>query len=177
MDRENIMFFKNQDKSYTMTDLYLNHNIFFGYKDSYNYYDIDVDKILLFVKSDNEYIIRYNDVNKKKIVPLQSKINNFYFDELHMYPSNITEIPIYSDGEELFRKCREIWNKINELIGINDPIDFVEATLDNDADEFIMLEVEKNTSAVRDKYRNDLVFVLYSIFNDFPQSSLVQYRC
>ena len=160
-----------------MTDLYLNHNIFFGYKDSYNYYDIDVDKILLFVKSDNEYIIRYNDVNKKKIVPLQSKINNFYFDELHMYPSNITEMPIYSDDEELFRKCREIWNKINELIGINDPIDFVEATLDNDADEFIMLEVEKNTNAVRDKYRNDLVFVLYSIFNDFPQSSLVQYRC
>ena len=31
MDRENIMFSKNQGKSYTMTDLYLNHNIFFGY--------------------------------------------------------------------------------------------------------------------------------------------------
>ena len=29
MDQENIMFFKNQDKPYTMTDLYLNHNIFF----------------------------------------------------------------------------------------------------------------------------------------------------
>ena len=130
----------------------------------------------MFVKSNNEYIIRYNDVNKKKIVPLQSKINNFYFDELHMYPSNITEMPIYSDDEELFRKCREIWNKINELIGINDPKDFVETTLDDDADEFIMLEVEKNTSAVRDKYRNVLVFVLYSVFNDFPQSSLVQYR-
>ena len=49
MDQENIMFFKNQDKSYTMVDLYLN-NRFFGYKDSYNYYDIDVDKILLFKK-------------------------------------------------------------------------------------------------------------------------------
>ena len=61
MDQENIMFFKNQDKSYTMVDLYLN-NRFFGYKDSYNYYDIDVDKIL-FKKNDNEYIIRYNDVN------------------------------------------------------------------------------------------------------------------
>ena len=34
-------------------------------------------------------------------------------------------MPIYSDDKELFRKCREIWNKINELIGINDPIDFV----------------------------------------------------
>ena len=63
-----ILFYKNKDKSYTMTDLYLNHNISFGYEDSYKNYDIDVDKILLFVKSDNEYIIRYNDVNTKKIV-------------------------------------------------------------------------------------------------------------
>ena len=105
MDREN-MFFKNQDKSYTMTDLYLNHNIFFGYKDSYNYYDIDVNKILLFVKSNNEYIIRYNDVNKKKIVPLQLKINNFYFDFIFifiLYQRNITEVHICSDKEELFR--------------------------------------------------------------------------
>ena len=42
-------------------------NVVFGYKDSYNYYGIDVDKIVLFVKSDNEYIIRCNDVNKKKL--------------------------------------------------------------------------------------------------------------
>ena len=62
------MFFKNQDESYTIVDLYLN-NRFFGYKDSYNYYDIDVDKILLFKKSNNEYIIRYNDVNKMTVVP------------------------------------------------------------------------------------------------------------
>ena len=30
MDQENIIFPKNQDKSYTMTELYLNHNISFG---------------------------------------------------------------------------------------------------------------------------------------------------
>ena len=29
MDQENIMFFKNQDKSYNITDLYLNHDILF----------------------------------------------------------------------------------------------------------------------------------------------------
>ena len=79
MDQENIMFFKNQHKSYTMTDLYLNHDIFFGYEDSYNYCDIDVNKILLFVKSTDEYIIRYNDANKKKIVPLKLKIKQFLF--------------------------------------------------------------------------------------------------
>ena len=143
MDQENIMFYKNKDKSYTMTDLYLNHNISFGYEDSYNYYDIDVDKILLFVKSDNEYIIRYNDVNKKKIVPLQLKINNFYLGELHMLPNDITIILIHSDDKELFKKCREIWNKINELIGINELTNFVVTNLDG-GDDFIILKLEKN---------------------------------
>ena len=52
MDQENIMFMGNQDNSYTMVDLYQN-NRFLGYKDSCNYYDIDVDKILLFKKSNN----------------------------------------------------------------------------------------------------------------------------
>ena len=47
MAEENIMFFENDDKSYTMVDRYLNDR-FSGYKDSYNYYDIDADKILLF---------------------------------------------------------------------------------------------------------------------------------
>ena len=178
MDQENIMFFKKQDKSCTMTDLYLNHNIFFGYKDSYNYYDIDVNKILLFVKSDNEYIIRYNDVNKKKIVSLQLKIENFYFGELCMFTNNITLIPIRSDDKELFRKCREIWNKIIELIGINNPIDFVE--VDDHDKLFIMADVHKNTSfVIEDNYRyghNKVVIVLHSVINDCIKTSLVQHR-
>ena len=57
------MFYENNDESCTMVDLNLNDR-FLGYKDSCNYYDIDVDKILLFKKSDNECIVRYNDVNK-----------------------------------------------------------------------------------------------------------------
>ena len=84
MDHGNIMFFKNQAESYNIVDLYLNNNIFFRYKDSYNYYDINVDKILIFKKSYNEYIIRYYHVNKIKIVPLQLKMNNF-FSELHTF--------------------------------------------------------------------------------------------
>ena len=55
MDQKNIMFFENDDKSYTIIDLYLNKR-FLGYKDSYNYYDINVDKILLFKKSDNAHL-------------------------------------------------------------------------------------------------------------------------
>ena len=77
MAEEDIIFFENDDKSYTMVDQYIN-NRYLKCIDSYNYYDIDVDKILLFKKSDNEYIIRYNDVNKMMIVPLQLKINNSY---------------------------------------------------------------------------------------------------
>ena len=76
MAQENILFFKNQNESYTMVDLYQNR--FFGYKDSYNYYDNDVGKILLFKISDGEYIIRYKDVNKLKIAPLQLKIIFFW---------------------------------------------------------------------------------------------------
>ena len=48
-DQENIIFFENDDESYTMVDIYLNDR-FLGHKDSYNYYDIDLDKILLFQK-------------------------------------------------------------------------------------------------------------------------------
>ena len=77
MVQKNIIFFESDDKSYTIIDLYLNSR-FLGYKDSYNYYDINVNKVLLFKKSDNEYIIRYSNVNKMMNVPLQLKINNCY---------------------------------------------------------------------------------------------------
>ena len=174
--RENIMFFENDDKSCTVIDLYLNSRIFLGYEDSYNYYDIDIDKILLFKKSDNEYIIRYNDVNRMKVVPLQLKIFNFY-NELNTFANNNRVIFIYNDDKEFFRKCREIWNKIAELIGINDPRDFVETDLDYDHDEFITVDVCKNTSfIVEGNYRNKLVIVLHSVFNGYLQKSSVLHR-
>ena len=99
-------------------------------------------KYYYFKKNNNEYIIKYNDVNKMTIVPLQLKIKNF-FGELHTYTNNNNNriMSIQSDDKELFRKCREIWNKITELIGINNAQDFVETTLD-DGDEFIMVDVK-----------------------------------
>ena len=105
MAEENIMFFENDDKSCTMIDLYLNHNIFFGYKDSYNYYDIGIDEILLFEKSENEYVIRYDDVNKMTIESLQLNIKNFY-NELYRFADNNRVIFIYNNDKEFFRKCR-----------------------------------------------------------------------
>ena len=108
MAEENIMFFENDDKSYIIVDQDINSNRYLEkFINSYNYYDIDVDKISLFKKSDNEYIIRYNNVNKMMTVPLQLKINNFY-NELNACANNNRVIFIYNDDKEFFRKCIEI---------------------------------------------------------------------
>ena len=53
MTEENITFFENDDKSYSMVDLHINSDIYFDYEDSYNYYDIDVKKILIKVAVTN----------------------------------------------------------------------------------------------------------------------------
>ena len=175
MAQKNIIFFESDDKSYTIIDLYLNSR-FLGYKDSYNYYDIDVDKILLFKKSDNEYIIRYNDVNKMMIVPLQLKINNSY-NEINAFKKNNKVMHIYNDDKEFFRKCIEIWDKIIELIDINNHIYFLKV---DDDELFIMADVHKNTSfVIEDSYRyghNKFVIVLHSVINDCIKTSLVQHR-
>ena len=148
---------------------------YLGYKDSYNHYDINIDKILLFKKSDGQYIIRYKDVNKLKIAPLQLKIKNF-FCELHTCRNNNRVMYIHNDDKEFFRKCWEIWNKIIALIGTNSLGNFVDTTLDDDADEFITSDVYKKTSFVGGNYRNKLTTVLHSFFNDYLQTSLVQHR-
>ena len=138
MAEENIMFFENDDKSYSMVNQYVNKK-YLKYVDSYNYYDIDVDK-LLFKRSDNEYIIRYNDVNKMMIVPLQLKINNSY-NEINALANNNRVMFIYNDDKGFFRKYIEIWDKIIELMSVNNHIYFCKA--DDDDELFIMTDVHK----------------------------------
>ena len=170
------MFMAHIDNSYAMVDLYQN-NKFFGYKGSYNYYDIDVKKILLIRNSYNKYFIRYYDVNKMKFVPLQLKINNSY-NEINTLENNNRVMLIYNDDKEFFRKCIEIWEKIIESIGINSNICFLKA--DDDDELFIMADVHKNTSFVlEDNYRyghNKVVIVLHFVINDYIKTSLVQHR-
>ena len=60
-----------------------------------------------------------------KLVPLQLKIKNSY-GEIRTYANNNRVMYIHSDDKELFRKCREILNKVTELIGINEPKDYRE---------------------------------------------------
>ena len=111
------------------------------------------------------------------IVSLQLKIKNFY-NELNTFANNNRVMFIYNDDKEFFRKCREIWNKIIELIGINNPIDFVNT--DDDVDELITGDVHKNTSfVIEDNYgyrHNKIVIVLHSVINDYLKTSLVQHK-
>ena len=169
MAGENIIFFENDDESYTMVDLYLDNNRFFGHKDSYNYFD--VNNIPLLKKSYNEYIIRYNDVNKMKIVILELKIKNFY-RKLRKLKTNIILMSIESVDKELLKKIREIWNKIIQLISINNAKDFVKTTLDGY--EFIMVDVNKNTSIAEGNYGNKPVMVLHSVIDNYLKTSLIQ---
>ena len=81
-------------------------------------------------KNDNEYIIRYNNVNKIMVVPLQLKINNSC-NETNALKKNNKVMHIYNDDKEFFRKCIEIWDKIIELIDINNYIYFLKADDDD----------------------------------------------
>ena len=80
-----------------------------------------------------------------------------------------------SNNKKLFRKIREIWNKIIELIGINNAKDFVKNTGD-DADEFIMVDVHKNRSVVESNYRGELVIVSHSVIDNYLKTSLIQVK-
>ena len=111
------------------------------------------------------------------IAPLQLKIKNSY-NELNTFANNNRVMLIYNSDKDFFRKCIEIWNKIIELIGTNNSIDFVEA---DDHDKlFITADVHKNTSfVIEDNYRyghNKVVIVLHSVINDCIKTSLVQHR-
>ena len=88
---------------------------------------------------------------------------------------------IYNDNKEFdiwYRKCIEIWDKVIELIGIDNHIYFLNA--DEDDELFIMADTHKNTSSViEDNYRyghNKVVIVLHSVINDCIKTSLVQHR-
>ena len=111
------------------------------------------------------------------IAPLQLKIKNSY-NELNKFANNNSVMLIFNDDKEFFRKCIEMWNTIIELIGINNPIDFVE--VDDHDKLFITTDVHKKTSfIIEDNYRyghNTVAIVLHSVINDYLKTSLVQQR-
>ena len=108
-----------------------------------------------------------------KVVLLQLKINNFY-GKFHELGINTRLMSIESDDKEVFKKCREICNKITESIGINNATDFVRNNMDNDDDESIMTDVRRSTFSIEGYFRGDLVIVLHSVIDDCLEISLVQ---
>ena len=48
------------------------------------------------------YFVRHNDVNKKKVVRLQLKTNNFSFGNLYMFTRDTTLVPIFSNEKCIF---------------------------------------------------------------------------
>ena len=109
------------------------------------------------------------------VVPLQLKINNF-FGKLYKLKNNIRLVSIQSDDKELFRKIREIWNKIIELIVINNAKDFVKNTIDDNSDEFILIDVHRNTNFAGGNYRSNSLIVILYVIDDYLKTSLVYYR-
>ena len=107
MAQKNISLFECDDELYLIIDQYFSNSRWYEYEYAYNYCDIDVNYILQYRKSDNEYVIRYTDVNKSIIEPLQIKIKTF-LSAIHKLNSNITLVSIQSDDKELFKKFREI---------------------------------------------------------------------
>ena len=82
---------------------------------------------------------------------------------------------IESNDKELFRKIREIWNKIIKFIFINNSPDFIQFTSDDDDDdEFIAADVLRNIVFTNDIYDDKLVIVLHSVINDCLQASVIQ---
>ena len=150
------------NESYFIKDQY-QKDTYFDYEDAYYYYDIGVDKILLFKKSDDEYFIRYEDLDKTNI-----------FHEIWAYNNGDKIMYIENSDKEFLKKNREIWNKIIELIDINNAPDFVQTTLHDDS-EFIEADVLENTSFVKSCcYKDKFIIVFHSVVNNYLKASLIQ---
>ena len=99
--QKNISFFEQDDEPYLLIDHYFLKTSWYNYEDAYNYYDTDVNNILPYKKSDNEYVIRYIDKHRSTIAPLQIKIKSL-FGIIHKLKNNITLMSIQGDDKELF---------------------------------------------------------------------------
>ena len=104
MNSKNIKFCE-YNESHFIKEQY-QKDAYFDYEDAYYYYDIGVDKILLFKKSGDEYFIRYEDLNKTNIMTLQLKINNFLY-EICAYNNGDKIMYIENSDKEFLKKIEK----------------------------------------------------------------------
>ena len=95
--------------------------------------------------------------------------------EISEYDNGDEIISIENNDKEFFKQISQIWNKIIELIGINNTPNFVQTTLDDDGSKFTEADVLKNTSFIEScHYKDKLIMVLHSVINNCLKSSLIQ---
>ena len=71
---------------------------------------------------------------------------------------------------------KNIWNRIIELVNINNAEDFVKYTLDDNS-KFIEAAVLKNTNFVQDHcYKDKIIIVLDYVIDDILMASLLELR-
>ena len=170
MDSKNIKFYKHNGL-YHIKDQYPK-DTYIDYEDAYYHYDIDVDEIQLFKQSRNKIFIRYYDVNKKRFVPLQLKIKNFYY-EIQDYDNGNNTIYIENSDKGFFEEITKIWNKITRLIDINNAPNFIKNSLDGE--KYIVAYVLKNTNFVKSsRLKDNIIFVLHSVVNSNLNASLLE---
>ena len=108
------------------------------------------------------------------IVPLQLKIK-FFYNEIENHKIGDV-IFIKNSDEGFFEKMRKIWNKIIELINIDDISNFVKNTLIDNI-EYIEADILKNTNFVKSNCLKDkIIIVLDSVINDILIASLLEIR-
>ena len=90
---------------------------------------------------------------------MQLKIENYYFDKLDFNYCTASVI-VESNDKEFFIKCREIRNKIIELMDIDNPNDFV--IIDDYGDEFVVLDIEK-IQALLEKNIEIILYLLLQV--------------
>ena len=121
--------------------------------------------LLLCIKSDDEYFIRYRHSNKIDILPLQLKIKNVYY-EIHDFNNGDEIMYIENSDDGFFQTIRKIWNKITELIFIGNASDLIWTTFYDD-EKYIEADVLENTNfSKRNCYKDELIIVLHSVVNN-----------
>ena len=107
------------------------------------------------------------------IVPLQLKIN-FFYNEIENH--KIGDVIFIKNSKGFFEKMREIWNKIIELINIDDISNFVKNTLVDNI-EYIEADILKNTNFVKSNCLKDkIIMVLDFAINDILIASWLEIR-
>ena len=150
----------NRNKSYFIVDQSQKDTCFYV-EDAYYHYDIDVDIISLFKQ------------NKMEFVPLQLKINNFYY-EIHDDGGYNKRIYIENSDDGFFETMREIWNKITKLMFIDKAPDFLK-TIIYDDEEYLKANILRNTNFNKNSYYKDnIIIVLHSVINNNLKASLLE---